>query len=86
MGGDHRFRSAEYRTTVLELVARQSDLQEIRGTLATEHGIGVGLTSVWRFLKAQQITLKKEPARRRAKSPRHSRRAALLSGAAGARS
>lgn len=46
---------------VLELVAKQPDLtlQEIRGALAAAAGVSVGLTSVWRFLKAQKITLKK---------------------------
>jgi transposase len=61
MGGDHRFRLAEYRTAVLELVAQQPDLtlQEMRGALAAGLGVTVGLTSLWRFLKAQKITLKK---------------------------
>jgi transposase len=61
MGGDHRSRLVEHRAAVLELVAKQPDLtlQEIRSALATEHGISVGLTSLWRFLKAQKITLKK---------------------------
>ena len=61
MGGDHRSRLVEHRTAVLQLVAKQPDLtlQEIRGALAREHGISVGLTSLWRFLKAQKITLKK---------------------------
>ena len=60
MGGDHRSRLAQHRVRVLELVAKQADLtlQEIRGAPAAQHGIAVGLTSVWRFLKAQQITLK----------------------------
>jgi transposase len=45
----------------LELVAQHPDLtlQEIRSALATGQGISVGLTSLWRFLKAQKITLKK---------------------------
>jgi len=61
MGGDHRSCLVEHRAVVLELVAKQPDLtlQEIRSTLATEHGISVGLTSLWRFLKGQKITLKK---------------------------
>jgi transposase len=61
MGGDHRSRLVEHRRAVLQLVAKQPDLtlQEIRGALAREHGISVGLTSLWRFLKAQKITLKK---------------------------
>jgi transposase len=61
MGGDRRSRLPEHRAAILELVATQPDLtlHEIRGTPAAGHGIAVGLTSVWRFLKAQQITLKK---------------------------
>jgi hypothetical protein len=59
MGGDHRSRLLGHRTRVVELVAKQPDLtlQEIRGALATGHGISVGLTSLWRFLKAQNLTL-----------------------------
>jgi transposase len=61
IGGDRRSRLPEHRAAVLELVAKQPDLtlQEVRGALSAQHGIAIGLTSVWRFLKAQQITLKK---------------------------
>ena len=61
MGGDHRSRLVEHRPAVLELLAQQPDLtlQELRRALAVEHGITVGLTSLWRFLRTQQITLKK---------------------------
>ena len=61
MGGDHRSRLVEHRPAVLELLARQPDLtlQELRSALAVGHGITVGLTRLWRFLRAQQITLKK---------------------------
>jgi transposase len=61
MGGDHRSRLREHRPAVLELLAQQPDLtlQELRGALTVGHGITVGLTSLWRFLRAQQITLKK---------------------------
>jgi transposase len=59
MGGDHRSRSPEHQVVIVELLARQPDLtlQEIRGALAGD-GISVGLASLWRFLKAQNITLK----------------------------
>jgi len=62
MGGDHRSRLVEHRAAVLELVAQQPDLtlQEIRGALAAASGVTVGLASLWRFLKAQKITLKKK--------------------------
>jgi transposase len=61
MGGDHHSRLVEHRAVVLELVSRQPELtlQEIRGALATEHGAGVGLTSLCRFLKTQKIALRK---------------------------
>jgi transposase len=61
MGSDHRSRLVEHRATVLELVAKQPDLtlQEIRSALAAGHGVSVGLTSLWRFLKVQKVTLKK---------------------------
>lgn len=60
MGGDHRSRLIEHRAVVLELVARQPDLtlQEIRSALAA-CGICVGLMTVWRFLAAHKLTLKK---------------------------
>jgi transposase len=65
MGGDHRSRLIEHRAAVLELVARQPDLtlQEIRGVLTAQYGITVGLTTLWRFLKAQKITRKKRASR-----------------------
>jgi transposase len=48
MGGDQRSGLREHRGTVLDLVARQPDLtlQEIRGALAVQHGITVGLTTL----------------------------------------
>jgi transposase len=60
MGGDRRSRLPEHRAVVVELVARQPDLtlQEIRGALAGR-GISIGIASLWRFLRAQNITLKK---------------------------
>jgi transposase len=61
LGGDHRSRLVEHGATVVDLVAKRPDLtlQEIRDALATKHGVSVGLTSLWQFLKAQNITLKK---------------------------
>jgi transposase len=61
MGGDHRSRLGAHRGTVLELVGTQPDLtlEEIRRTLAAQHGITVGLTTRWRFLAHQKITRKK---------------------------
>jgi transposase len=60
MGGDRRSRLSEHRARVLQLVAQQPDLtlQEIRSALAG-CGITVGLSTVHRFLGAQNLTLKK---------------------------
>jgi transposase len=62
MGGDHRSRLREHRAAVLELVARQPDLtlEEIRRALAASaSGISVGLSTVWRFVRAHKLTRKK---------------------------
>ena len=63
MGGDRRSRLGEHRARVLQLVARQPDLtlQEIRSALAAACGITVGLSTVHRFLRAHDLTLKKRP-------------------------
>ena len=60
MGGDRRCRLSEHSAKVLQLVAQQPDLtlQEIRSALAA-WGIIVGLSTVYRFLAAQNLTLKK---------------------------
>ena len=60
MGGDRRCRLSEYRARVLHLIAQQPDLtlREIRSALAA-WGITVGLSTVHRFLGAQNLTLKK---------------------------
>ena len=60
MGGDHRSRLKEHRGFVLELIAKEPDLtlREMRRALAAQ-GIAVGLMTVWRFLAAHKLTLKK---------------------------
>src|SRR5689334_19155421 len=60
MGGDRRSRLSEHRARVLQLVAQQPDLtlQEIRSALAA-WGITVGLSTVHRYLGAQNLTRKK---------------------------
>jgi transposase len=88
MGGDHRSRLKEHRAAVLELIARHPDLtlEEIRRALAAS-GISVGLSTVWRFVKAHKLTRKKNPTCRRAEPPRCSRGAAgVHPPSAGARS
>ncbi len=61
MGGDRRSRLSEHRARVLQLVAQQPDmtLQEIRSALAASCAITVGLSTVHRFLAAQNLTRKK---------------------------
>jgi transposase len=61
MGGDQRSRLSEHREAVLTLLAHQPDLtlEEIRGALIERHAITVGRGTIWRFLKAHNITLKK---------------------------
>src|ERR671938_2188766 len=65
MGGDRRSRLGEHGARGLQLVARQPDLtlQEIRSALAAS-GITVGLSTVYRFLGAHKLTLKKRPCTR----------------------
>jgi transposase len=60
-GGDRRSRLIGHREVVLALIAHQPDLtlEEIRAELAARHGLSVGLGTVWRFLKVQNLTLKK---------------------------
>src|ERR671938_1096372 len=72
MGGDRRSRLGEHRARVLPLVARQPDmtLQEIRSALAAACGITVGLSTVHRFLAAQNLTLKKRPCTRPSRTAR----------------
>jgi transposase len=61
MGGDHSSRLRDHREAVLRLVAREPDLTlaEICARLHAEQGIKVGLTTVWRFLEINKLTLKK---------------------------
>lgn len=65
MGGDQRSRLTSHREAVLTLIAHEPDLtlSEIRATLIERHGIVVGMSTIWRFLKAHKITLKKKPSR-----------------------
>jgi transposase len=66
MGGDHSSRLTGHRAAVLDLVAREPDLSlaEIRDRLSAEHGVGVAVSTVWRFLEANKLTLKKRACTR----------------------
>src|ERR687894_1551400 len=84
MGGDRRSRLSEHRARVLQLMAQQPDLtlQEIRSALAASCGITVGLSTVYRFLGAHNLTLKKRPCTRPSKTARMSPRPGACSSAA----
>jgi transposase len=71
MGGDRRSRLREHRARVLQLIAQQPDLtlQEIRSALVAS-GITVGLSTVHRFLAAQNLTFKKRPCMRPSRTAR----------------
>ena len=72
MGWRNRpLRLAGERAWLLERVAVQPDLtlRGIRGELLGR-GIRVSLKAIWNFFRAEGLTFKKKPARRRAGSPR----------------
>lgn len=67
-GGDNSSRiKGDDASWVVALVAREADLtlEEIRTRLA-ERGVRVSVSGVWRFLKARDLSFKKNPARERA--------------------
>ena len=83
MGGDRRSRLGKHRARVLQLVAQQPDLtlREIRSALVAS-GITVGLSTVYRFLSAHNLTLKKRPYTRPSRTARMSPRPGACSSAA----
>jgi transposase len=62
MGGDRRSRLNKHREPVLTLLAHQPDLtlREIRAALIERHAVTVAISTVWRFLEAHNITVKKK--------------------------
>ena len=70
MGGDRRSRlTGERRVWLLDRVAAVPDLtlEELREELR-QRGIQVGYGTVWRFFEREEITFKKNRARRRARA------------------
>ena len=68
-GGDRRSGRIEaYADMILGAVAEQSDitLAELRELLA-EHGVSVGIATLWRFFARRKITLKKSPGMQRSR-------------------
>ena len=71
-GGDKRSARIEaHAALILSAWERTPDitLAELRAELAG-HGIGVAISSLWRFFERRRITLKKNGARRRTEPPR----------------
>jgi len=69
LGGDRRSGRIEAQAgLILSLVDETPDitLVEIRAALA-EHGIGVGIATLWRFFERRRITFKKRPRTPRSK-------------------
>jgi len=75
MGGDHNSRLGGERSWLLARIEAVPDLtlEEIRRELAGR-GVPVGYGTVWRFFAKENISFKKNAARRRAGSPRRCRR------------
>src|SRR6266496_3009870 len=69
MGGDHNSRLKGERAWLLQRIEEVPDLtlEEIRAELAGR-GIQVGYGTVWRFFAAEDISFKKNRARRRARA------------------
>ncbi len=83
MGGWRDYALAGHETRVRALLARRPDLtlEELRAALAAQ-GIAVGRTSVWRFLLARGLTLKKRRSTPPSRSGPMSRRRARPGGRA----
>lgn len=71
MGGHRRAVLLSERDWLLARIAAAPDLtvRALRAELAA-HGTRVSKDAVWRFLRAERLTFKKKPARRRAGPPR----------------
>jgi transposase len=70
-GGDKRSQRIEaHGDEILALVDETPDLTlaEIAAHLEHAHGLGVALSTVWRFFERRGITLKKNRARQRARA------------------
>ena len=69
MGGDHRSLLVGERSWILERIAAMPDLtlEELRAELK-DRGVIVGYGTVWRFFEREDITVKKNRARGRARA------------------
>jgi transposase len=86
MGWRNRpLRLAGERAWLLERLAVQPDLtlRAIQGELM-DRGMRVSLKAIWNFLRVEQLTFKKKPARRRAGPPRRGAPAGAMEEVSGA--
>ena len=69
MGGDHRSRLSDERLWILDRIEATPDLtlEELRGELK-QRGVIVGYGTVWRFFEREDISVKKNRARGRARA------------------
>jgi transposase len=70
LGGDRRSGRIEaHAATILAMIEDKPDLtlHEIRSALA-EHGVSVGIGTLWRFFARREVTLKKRPRTRASKT------------------
>jgi transposase len=72
MGGHRPRVLARQREWILARLAEKPDLT-LRALVAelSERGTPASYGAVWRLLKAEGVTVKKKPVRRRARPPRH---------------
>jgi len=69
-GGDKRSGRIEaYAPVILGAVAEKPDITLVElQTLVAEHGVGVAVSTLWRFFARRKITLKKSPRMRRSRT------------------
>ena len=67
MGGDRRSVLKPERAWLLELIAREDDLTlwALSSRFKAERGVFADASMIWRFFKAEGISFKKKPVRRR---------------------
>src|SRR5690606_30169140 len=85
MGGVRRAALARQRDWLLARIREKPDLTlAVLAAELRERGVVVALSVVWRFFRAEGISFKKKPARRRAGPPRRGPSARPLAPAPGA--
>lgn len=84
MGGDRRSRLTAERAWLLERIEADPDLtlEELRQELCGR-GVRVGYGTIWRFFAREDVTVKKNRARRRALAARRGRSPGAMEGRSG---